>query len=731
MIIAMLRRLHHSSLAVLAACSVCCLLAMGPANAQTAAPSISGGGSIAATSVASTAAPTLSAAPAPAIAATPESSQTIQVASPAASASSAIQPSSLAAGPPLSRTQIFDFLGRVIRWHGSLTDELRLSDEPEETLYVADERQTADQVLKLAFDFAHAAAALIEGQSPPHPAAGASTKGEDKPAEVAGAASESPVIEELQTRRNQVLAGIDQLKQQLADLRAQSARAASRQRGPLSREIITTQARIDLAESRLDSIDTMINFESGTLAPDGSSSGLDTQIDALEHSTPSLGSPAAALQATPPPASTQYTGLLGGAENLLRINRKQRTLDHVAVLTRDLRQTVVAARHALSDQLTELDREGLSQTVHASDQDPLALKQTKADFDDLTRRGKLLSAAILPLAKQAVLLDLYVTSLEQWNQAVRHQFNQALRGMLFRLGSLAAMLLAVFIAAAVWRRLAFRYVKDFQRRAQLLRLRRFIVIAALGLILVLGFANQLSALATVLGFAAAGIALALQNVILSLAGYFYLSGRFGVRVGDRVQVSGITGDVLENGFFRLSLMELSGDESGQQPTGRVVIFPNSVIFQANSNFFRQLPGTSFSWQELNLSLAPDCDYRLAEQRLTEVANEVFARDRDRIQGEYRTMENELAIRIDTPRPQVRLRLGPAGLEMVIRYPARLKDAVRTADEISRRLVDTIRREPGLRIGVVGTPIIQSDPTPPPPEQPPESPSTKDSTPSTR
>ena len=190
-----------------------------------------------------------------------------------------------------------------------------------------------------------------------------------------------------------------------------------------------------------------------------------------------------------------------------------------------------------------------------------------------------------------------------------------------------------------------------------------------------------------------------------------MSGRFGIRVGDRVEISGIAGDVLEIGFFKMTLMELGGEERGKLPTGRAVIFPNSVVFQPNSNFFRQLPGTSFTWNELRLTLAPDCDYRQAEQLVTEVVNDVFARYRDTVQREYREMASELNLRIETPRPQSRLQFGAAGLEMVIRYPTRLTGAIQTADEITRRLVDAIKREPGLKLAVPGVPTIQAETEP--------------------
>ncbi len=369
--------------------------------------------------------------------------------------------------------------------------------------------------------------------------------------------------------------------------------------------------------------------------------------------------------------------------------------------------------------LAAIDREGLAQTAQVGNEDLPTVKRTKAEFQALAERSKLISGALEPLSKQTVLLQLYSGNLARWRASVHQWFNVALRHQLIRAISLALVFGAVFVAAVVWRHLTFRYVEDLQRRQKLLQLRRLAVIAAIALVIVLGFASQLSALATVMGFAAAGIALALQNVILSIAGYFYLSGRFGIRIGDRVSIAGITGDVLDSGFFKLTLMELGSDDRGRLPTGRAVIFPNSVVFQPNSNFFRQLPGTSFVWNELRLTLAPDCDYRQAEKLVTEVVNEVFARYRDTVQRENRALESELNLRVETPRPQSRLQFGQAGLEMILRYPTRLSGAVQTADEITRRLVDAIKREPGLRLAVPGVPAIQAEsaPAPDPPEEP--------------
>ena len=95
---------------------------------------------------------------------------------------------------------------------------------------------------------------------------------------------------------------------------------------------------------------------------------------------------------------------------------------------------------------------------------------------------------------------------------------------------------------------------------------------------------------TALGFAAAGIAFALQNVILALAGYFAMLSPDGIRVGDRVSLQGpfayVNGEVVEIGFVRIRLRELAGDPP--KPTGRIVVFPNSVVF--TGTFFKHPTG---------------------------------------------------------------------------------------------------------------------------------------------
>jgi len=253
------------------------------------------------------------------------------------------------------------------------------------------------------------------------------------------------------------------------------------------------------------------------------------------------------------------------------------------------------------------------------------------------------------------------------------------------------------------------YVQDTHRRHQFLVLRRIVIWSAAALTIAFSLATELGSLATFAGLITAGIAVALQNVILAIAGYFFLIGKYGVRIGDRVQVSGVTGDVVEIGLIRLYLMELTGEGNDRQPTGRIVVFSNSIVFQPNAGFYKQIPGTNFIWHEVTLILASDSDYRLAEKRLLEAVETVYASYHAGIEQQYRTMQESFHFPMELPKPQSRLRLTQTGLEVVIRYPLDLEHSAAIDDKMTRELMDALARPPKLQLIGSGKPNLMPVP----------------------
>jgi small-conductance mechanosensitive channel len=213
-----------------------------------------------------------------------------------------------------------------------------------------------------------------------------------------------------------------------------------------------------------------------------------------------------------------------------------------------------------------------------------------------------------------------------------------------------------------------------------------------------GVVTEFGSLATFAGLITAGVAVALQAVILSGVAYFFFIGRFGVRVGDRVTIGAVTGDVIEVGILRLYLAELVGKPTDLHPTGRIVVFSNSVLFQPQA-FYKQMPGANYVWHEVAFTLSPETDVKVAERRLVGAVERVYERykaslARGKVLSGMRVEEGEL-------RPEGRLRFAEDGVELVVRYPVEVRRAAEEDDRMTRELLAAIEEEPKLKLAAGG------------------------------
>jgi small-conductance mechanosensitive channel len=265
----------------------------------------------------------------------------------------------------------------------------------------------------------------------------------------------------------------------------------------------------------------------------------------------------------------------------------------------------------------------------------------------------------------------------------------------------------ILVLAEVWRRITFRYVPEYPRRKQFLVLHRVAIGFLCTVVLILGFISDFRSLATFTGFLTAGIAVSLQAVLLSFAAYFFIIGRYGIRVGDRISIAGITGDVVDIGLVRLYLMELAGTGLDFYPTGRIVVFSNAVLFQPSTPLFKQIPGADYAWHEVVMLVTPDGNHQAAQEKLMAVVNAVYSNYREEIESQHASIEGRVDIQVAVPHPQVRLQFAEAGLELLVRYPVEIRNAPKMDEEMTRKVLELIATDPELKAAVSGTPQIRA------------------------
>jgi small-conductance mechanosensitive channel len=612
------------------------------------------------------------------------------------SAQPALPPGALPAGQ-----DIVAYLNQSIDWHRRIGAEEQVASDTADESFLDDDKQIAVQVLRLSFDFARVAAQAGAGIT--QPAADTQMQVSPQQALVASLGRAQTDLKETQA--------------ELATTREKLATATAKQRRLLQATVDELEAEVNLSQARVDALGDMMQFaKTGAARTTGS---LASQIDELQRSVPELdtaSSRASSSSATSAPASVAPTqkhpskeepsGALGLITDLIGLNHKVRTLQDSIAAAQALQNAGRQLRAPLRTALVAMAQQGEQLARQADTSDPAQLEQEKRQLDEVTAGFKRLTALVLPLGKQSILLDVYIRNVTQWRAAVKSQYSTEARGLILRVVVFGIVIAIAFALAEMWRKAIFRYVHDVRRRYQFLLLRRIILWCVIGITIAFALASEIGSLATFAGLITAGVALALQNVIVSMAGYFFLIGKYGVRVGDRVQIAGVTGQVIDIGLIRLHLMELSAVEAGRQPTGRVVVFSNSIVFQPGASFFKQIPGANYVWHEVSLVLAPDTKYEIAEQRIMQAVEKVYGGYREHIEQQHREMENSLNLSVAAPAPQSRLHLTKNGLEILVRYPVEMDQSSNIDDQLTRELLSALDKPPKLKLVGSGMPNIQ-------------------------
>jgi len=598
---------------------------------------------------------------------------------------------------PLDAARIIPFLDQTLTWYRQMTVDQQIANDPSEVTLMSENRRIAEQIVRLSFDFARAEADALAGS---HGSSQVQSQNGGTPQQQSLLKAEDAADEEVKKAESE----LNSLKQKLAT-------ATGRQREIVQSQIVGAQGELDLEKTRRDAIHSMVEFVAG--AGGGQAGGLRGQIDALAASVPTIGAAGSAsgnqTSATKSDTSTQVTaseptGIWGLGAELFEISRKLSTINGAITQTQTLEKASSDLRAPLADRLRALTRQADELDTQSPDKNAPTLAQQRQQVDALTGEFKQLAAIAIPLGKQDILFGLYQKSLENWRSEVGVDLKGSLGRLLAQLAILALFIGIVLALAEVGKRTIYRYVHEPHRRYQFLLLRKIALAFAIILIVALGFASRLESAVTYAGLLTAGIAVALQNVIVAMVGYFFLIGRYGIRVGDRVQIGGVTGEVVDIGLVRIQVMELGGS-AADTPTGRVVAFSNSVVFQPTAGIFRQIPGTDFVWHEVSLTLAPDSDFKAVRERLLRAVKAVLADYHEEMDRQNRAMERNLfAVPEGGLKPSAYLRLTPSGLEALIRFPVDLRHAGEIDERITRELLKAVDQEPKLKLAGSATAI---------------------------
>lgn len=678
--------------------AICSIAAAQTAQAPAAATTAAAAGQTAATDAAKQTTEATKATTAPAKAPTP----------------SLTLPQQINALPRLSNPGIdtavqgkamLDHLNAVLRFYRESTAQAQKIGEPSDVLYGEQATVQATQIGQVAFQSARNLAALFDHLQPSGTQAAAKPETDDDKDD--NTPPQPTTAQRMAAVRAQVQARIADLSTQDAALDKQILTAKAKQLPALRQQDEQLEGQLELQKAMLEALGKVASMADAQTA-----TGLAGEVQRLLRAAPELG--VATLRATAaPPAleslsNSRDSGVSSQAVALFQLLATRRDIDNRMRAVEDLHRQATDLRTPIIKLLRSTIQQGdqaMQSPPNASDAEALAA--TRKRYDTLSSTFRVLSTATLPTSQEVVLLEAARANLASWHAVVDAEYSSVLHSLLLRVAIMALALLILFVISQVWKRLTVKYIHDLRRRRGILILRRTVLGFLSGIVIIFGFVTQFSSLATFAGFITAGIAVGLQTILLSVAAYFFIIGRYGVRVGDRITVAGVTGDVIEVGLVRFYMSELTGTGTELHPTGRVAVFANSVLFQAGTPLYKQMPGTEYAWHELTVRLKPDSDYKPATDAILYAVTNTYDTYRETIERQHRQVENWMDAAMQAPGIEARLQLAEAGLQYAVLFPVEIKNASATDEQIVHTLLHDMENNDVVKNAIAAPPLVKA------------------------
>jgi small-conductance mechanosensitive channel len=176
-----------------------------------------------------------------------------------------------------------------------------------------------------------------------------------------------------------------------------------------------------------------------------------------------------------------------------------------------------------------------------------------------------------------------------------------------------------------------------------------------------GIAN----LATFLGLLSAGLAIALRDPVVNLAGWLFILWSRPFIVGDRIQIGTHTGDVIDQRLFQITLLEVGNWVHADQSTGRLVHIPNGLLFRDPvANYTR---GMQFIWDELEVRITFESDWKRAKELLSEIVERHARETVEEAERQMLNVSRQFLIFYSTLTPAVYTAVSEHGVVLTLRY----------------------------------------------------------------
>ncbi|MEE9430878.1 MAG: mechanosensitive ion channel domain-containing protein [Melioribacteraceae bacterium] len=175
---------------------------------------------------------------------------------------------------------------------------------------------------------------------------------------------------------------------------------------------------------------------------------------------------------------------------------------------------------------------------------------------------------------------------------------------------------------------------------------------------------------TYFGLLSAGLAIALQDLLVNFAGWIFILFRKPFTLGDRIEIEGIVGDVIDQRVFQFSVIEIGNWVDADQSTGRIIHIPNGKVFKTHQANYTA--GFEYIWHEIPVLVTFESDWKKAKEILTEAVNKHAISLSKEAEKQIKEAAKTFLIFYKTLTPIVYTSVKDSGVMLTIRYLAHVR-----------------------------------------------------------
>jgi small-conductance mechanosensitive channel len=489
--------------------------------------------------------------------------------------------------------------------------------------------------------------------------------------------------------KSQTLLSADQ--QRVDDLTAALAQAKTDQKDKI-------QDQLDLARSQLELDKDELDESNQNLVEAGGNPRQQIESMVQEHDaqTKAHPNPAAAKA-----AADEQRGSIGKFRDWWQLRQKEQALEAAGYAALQKAQALSARHTALASGLdaTKGSIPELALHTKAGKDAPQApqppqMQHTHEDAASLVGRTKAIAAdqTILTLINRRIAdQNQLASAYRQWTSVVALQSQKLAHGMLLDALIVIGVLILLLLLDGWLQHLLDRPKLDRRQVETLRSITRMSLRVIAVLIILLVVIGMPSQFATTIGLVGAGLTVALKDFIVAFFGWLVLMGRNGIRLGDWVEINGVSGEVTELGMFHTVLLETGNWSDSGHPTGRRVTFTNS--FAIEGHYFNFSTSGQWLWDELQVVVPIGRDPYPIVEAITKQVVQATADSSHQAEQEWQRAVPAQRGKSFSGTPGVNVKPVVGGVEISVRYITRANERYLMRAKLYQQAVDLLGAKP--------------------------------------